>query len=79
MQRSYRLRHRGNEAELFFGYENKMADTSLASRVKTTAGTRRNNSKKNIAKTARRQLGGRHLLFGDYLLSWTNLNVNYRK
>ena len=30
---------------------------------------------KNIAKTARRQLGGRHLLFGEYLRSWTNLNV----
>ena len=26
-------------------------------------------------KTARRQLGGRHLLFGEYLRSWTNLNV----
>ena len=33
---------------------------------------------KNIAKTARRQLGGRHLLFGEYLRSWTNLNVHYR-
>ena len=29
---------------------------------------------KNIAKTARRQLGGRHLLFGEYLRRWTNLN-----
>ena len=29
---------------------------------------------KNTAKTARRQLGGRHLLFGEYLRSWTNLN-----
>ena len=29
---------------------------------------------KNIAKTAKRQLGGRHLLFGEYLRSWTNLN-----
>ena len=27
-----------------------------------------------MAKTARRQLGGRHLLFGEYLRSWTNLN-----
>ena len=27
----------------------------------------------NIAKTARRQLGGRRLLFGEYLRSWTNL------
>ena len=28
---------------------------------------------KKIAKTARSQLGGRHLLFGEYLRSWTNL------
>ena len=36
---------------------------------------------KNIAKTARslRQLEGRHLLFGEYLRSWTNLNVHYRR
>ena len=27
-----------------------------------------------MAKTARRQLGGRHLLLGEYLRSWTNLN-----
>ena len=26
-----------------------------------------------MAKTARRQLGGRHMLFGEYLRSWTNL------
>ena len=32
---------------------------------------------KNIAKTARRQLEGRHLLFREYLRSWTNLNVQY--
>ena len=32
---------------------------------------------KNIAKTVRRQRGGRHLLFGEYLRSWTNLNVHY--
>ena len=32
-----------------------------------------------MAKTARRQLGGRHLLFGEYLRSWTNLNVNYQE
>ena len=30
---------------------------------------------KNIPKTARRQFGGRRLLFGEYLRSWTNLNV----
>ena len=34
---------------------------------------------KNIAKTARRQLGGRLLLFGEYLRSCTNLNVHYRR
>ena len=34
---------------------------------------------KNTAKTARRQLGGRHLLFGEYMRSWTNLNVHYRR
>ena len=29
-----------------------------------------------MAKTARRQLGGRHLLLeNNYLRSWTNLNV----
>jgi len=26
-----------------------------------------------MAKTARRQVGGPHLLFGEYLWSWTNL------
>ena len=26
-----------------------------------------------MAKTARRQLGGRHLLFREYLWSWTNI------
>ena len=34
---------------------------------------------KNKAKTARRQLGGRHLLFGEYLQSCINLNVHYRR
>ena len=28
-----------------------------------------------MAKTARRQLRGRHLLFGEYLRSWTNLDL----
>ena len=28
-----------------------------------------------MAKTARRQLGGRYLLFGEYLRSWTNLGT----
>ena len=32
-----------------------------------------------MAKTARRQLGRWHLLFGEYLWSWTNLNVHYRR
>ena len=31
-----------------------------------------------MAKTARRQLGGRYLLFGEYLPSWTNVNIHYR-
>ena len=53
-----------------FGCEKKMADISLVS-GETIA--------KNMAKTARRQLGGRHLLFGEYLRSWTNLNVHYRR
>ena len=34
---------------------------------------------KTIAKTATRQLGGRYLLFGEYLRSWTNLKVYYRR
>ena len=55
----------------------KMADTSLVSRVRTTAGTIGEIMAKNIAKTARIQLGGRHLLFEEYLRSWTNLNVHY--
>ena len=41
------------------------------------AGTRRNNSYK--AKATRRQLGGRHLLFGEYLRSWKKINVHYRR
>ena len=57
----------------------KMADTSLVLRVRTTAGTKGEIMAKNIAKTARIQLGGRHLLFEEYLRSWTNLNVNYRR
>ena len=31
-----------------------------------------------MAKTAIGQLGGRHLLFGEYLRRWRNLNVNLR-
>ena len=50
MQLSHRLRHRGNEAELFWFLKIKMADTSLVSRVKTTAGTRPKNSKKHSKK-----------------------------
>ena len=30
-----------------------------------------------MARTARRQLEGRHLLFEEYLRGWTNLNVHY--
>ena len=78
----YRLRHRYREdlgTKLScFGCEKKKADISLVSGVRTTAGTRQNNSK-NMEKTARRQLGGRHLLFEEYLRSRTNLNVHYRR
>ena len=52
----------------------KMADISFVLRVRT----RRSNSKNN-ARTARRQLEGRHLLFGKFLRSWTTLNVHYRR
>ena len=33
----------------------------------------------NMARTARRQLEGRHLLFGEYLRGCTTLNVHYRR
>ena len=55
IQRSYRIRHRGNEVVLVVKI--KMADTLLVLRVKPTAGTRRNKSKKyskNRKKTTRR-------------------------
>ena len=58
--------------------ERKMANTSLVSRVELQLELGEIIAK-NIAKTARRQLGGRHLLFGEYLRSWTNLNVHYRR
>ena len=32
---------------------------------------------KNMTRTARRQLGGRHLLFGEQII--TTLNVSYRR
>ena len=63
-----------------FVVKTKMADTSLVSRVRTTAGTRQNNAKKdseNSKKPTRRATC--HLLFGEYLRSWTNLNVNYQR
>ena len=44
----------------------KMADTSLVSRVKTTAGTRSNNSKKhskNSQKTTRRATSAIRIIF----------------
>ena len=34
---------------------------------------------KNMARTTRRQLEGRHLLFGEYLRGGTNLNMHYRR
>ena len=56
-----------------------MADTSLVSRVRTKLELLGGIMAKNIAKTVRRQLEGRHLLFGEYLRSWTNLNVGTRR
>ena len=47
----------GDEVELFWLWKKKMADISLVSRVRTTAGTRQNNSwkhGKNSKKTTRR-------------------------
>ena len=32
-----------------------------------------------MARRAKRQLKGRHLLLGEYLRSWTTLNVHYRR
>ena len=32
-----------------------------------------------MARTARRQLKGRHLLFGEYLQSWATLDVHYQR
>ena len=61
-----------------FVVKTKMADTSLVSRGELQLEVGEIMAK-NIAKTARIPLGGRHLLFGEYLLSWTNLNVNYRR
>ena len=58
--------------------ERKMANTSLVSRVELQLELGEIIAK-NIAKTAIRQLGGRHLLFGKYLRSWTNVNVHYRR
>ena len=65
-----------DEVELFWLWKKKWADISLVSRARIAAGTTRNMIAKNTAKTTRRQLGGRHLLFGEYLRSWTILNVH---
>ena len=61
-----------------FVVKTKMADTSLVSREELQLELGEIMAK-NIAKTARRQLGGRRLLFGEYLWSWTNLNANYQR
>ena len=71
------LRRPGDELSCF-GCEKKKADISLFSRVRTPVKLGEIIAK-NIAKTARRQLRGRYLLFGEYLRSWTNLNVHYRR
>ena len=69
-------RRPGDEVELF-GCEKKMADISLVSKeLQLELGEI---IAKNMANTARRQLWGRHLLFGEYLRSWTNQNVHYRR
>ena len=62
-----------------FVVKTKMAETLRVLRVRTTAGTIGEIMVKNIAKTTRRQLAGQHLLFGEYLRSWTNVNVHYRR
>ena len=63
-------RRPGNEVELFWLWK-KMADISLLSRVRTTAGTRRNNSwkrGKNSKKTTRRATSAIWRIFGDLAL-----------
>ena len=59
-----------------FGCENKNGGRFTRFKSKTELGKI---IAKNMAITARRQLEGRHLLFGEYLRSWTNLNVHYRR
>ena len=64
----------GDEVELFWLWKQKMVDISLVSRVRT----RRNIIiAKNMARTARTQLEGPHMLWGEYLRSWTTLNMHY--
>ena len=69
----------GWDPRVVFVVKTKMAETLLVSRVRTTAGTIGEIMDKNIAKTTRRQLAGQHLLFGEYLRRWTNVNVHYRR
>ena len=74
VQQSYRLRYTVNREDLrtrlsCFGSENKNVPT-FYSFHQQEIGARLAN---NIARTARRQLEGRHLLFGEYLRSWTTL------
>ena len=71
-------RRTGDEVELFWLWKQNGGHYNHFKSEITTAGTRRNNSW-NIAKTARRQLGRWHLLFGEYVWSWTNLNIHYRR
>ena len=66
----YSLRHRYREdLETRMGCcEKKMADISVVSRVRTTAGTRRNNSQKygkNSKKTTRRATSAIWRMFAD--------------
>ena len=80
MQPSDRLRHLYREDQgtrlSCFGCEKKRQTFHLFQEYELELGKI---IAKNMARTARRQLGGRHLLFGEYLPSWTNLNVQYIK
>ena len=60
------LRRPGDEVQLFWLWKQKWRIFLPFLRVRT-----RRNSSWNMARTKRRQLEGRHLLFGEYLQSWT--------
>ena len=70
-----RLRYREDLGTRLGCCGKKMADISLVLRVRTSAGTRRNNRQK-YGKNSKKTTGGRHLLFGEYLRSWTISKMN---